>query len=105
MGGCLRCFHSDDFDDSGEVKKDISNLHMGFAKCSAPGGVDDLPAMALQKRPAKANWPFIKVLIIKYMAHYRESTLKETGKRGHSFIISLNLVLATAICGTVLRVR
>jgi hypothetical protein len=88
----------------------IGNLLIGIAICSALWGVVSMISLAaaLQKRNVKVNWLFLKVLIIKYVAKYREITLKETGKVGpwyYSFVISMNLALATAIIGIILRAR
>ncbi|MFC2083137.1 hypothetical protein ACFLSG_03765 [Candidatus Bipolaricaulota bacterium] len=63
-------------------------------------------ANALQKRGLKVNWIFLRVMILKYIGQYRDITRKETGRTGlwfYSFAISMNLALATAIVGLVLK--
>ena len=60
----------------------------------------------LSKRGIKINYPFIKVLIIKYVHQYRKITQQETGKPGpwfYSYVISMNLALVFAIIGIVLK--
>ena len=60
----------------------------------------------LSKRGIKINYPFIKVLIIKYVHQYRKITQQETGKPGpwfYSFVISMNLALTFAIIGITLK--
>ena len=60
----------------------------------------------LSKRGIKINYPFIKVMIIKYVHQYRKITQQEAGKPGpwfYSFVISMNLALVFAIVGFVLK--
>lgn len=63
---------------------------------------------ALQKRGAKINWIFLRIMIFKYVGQYRELTRKETGRTGswfYSFVIAMNLTLVTAVVGLILRVQ
>lgn len=61
---------------------------------------------ALQKRGIKINWIFLRIMIIKYIGQYRDVTRKETGRTGpwfYSYIIAVNVALATVIVGLILR--
>ena len=60
----------------------------------------------LSKRGVKINFILLRLYIIKYIHEYKQLTLKETGKIGPLYypcIISVNLALALAIVGLVLR--
>ena len=60
----------------------------------------------LSKRGVKINFILLRLYLIKYIHHYKQLTLKETGKIGPLYypcIISVNLALALAIVGLVLR--
>jgi hypothetical protein len=86
----------------------MSNLFFILAFISVVSGVVSSIVITslLSKRGIKINYPFIKVLIIKYVHQYRKITLQETGKPGpwfYSFVISMNLALVFAIIGIVLK--
>jgi hypothetical protein len=60
----------------------------------------------LSKRGVKINFILLRLYLIKYIHEYKQLTLKETGKIGPLYypcIISVNLALALAIVGLVLR--
>ena len=60
----------------------------------------------LSKRGVKINFILLRLYVIKYIHEYKQLTLKETGKIGPLYypcIISVNLALALAIVGLVLR--
>ena len=86
----------------------MSNLFFVLAIISAVLGVVSSIVITswLSKRGIKINYPFIKVLIIKYVHQYRKITQQETGKPGpwfYSYVISMNLALVFAIVGFVLK--
>ena len=86
----------------------MSNLFFVLAIICAVSGVVSSIVIAslLSKRGIKINYPFIRVLIIKYVHQYRKITQQETGKPGpwfYSFVISMNLALIFAITGFVLK--
>ena len=86
----------------------MSNLFFVLAIISAVSGVFSSIVIAswLSKRGIKINYPFIKVLIIKYVHQYRKITQQEGGKPGpwfYSFVISMNLALVFAITVIVLK--
>jgi len=86
----------------------MSNLFFVFAIISAVCGVISSIVIAslLSKRGIKINYPFIRVLIIKYVHQYRKITQQETGKPGpwfYSYVISMNLALVFAVIGIVLK--
>jgi len=63
-------------------------------------------ADALQKRGVKVNWLVMRVLMPRYVVHYRDVTRRETGRVGpwyYSFLAAMSLTLATAIIGLILR--
>ncbi len=86
----------------------MSNLFFVLAILSVVFGIVSSMVITawLSKHGIKINYPFIKVLIIKYAHQYRKITQQETGKPGpwfYSFVISMNLALAFAIVGFVLK--
>jgi hypothetical protein len=86
----------------------MSNLFFVLAIISAVSGVFSSIVITswLSKRGIKINYPFIKVLIIKYVHQYCKITQQETGKPGpwfYSFVISMNLALVFAVVGFILR--
>ena len=86
----------------------LSNVLLGIALVSVAWGIVSslVIADALQKRGTKINWIFLRILIIKYIGQYRDVTRKETGRTGpwfYSYIISVNVALATVIVGLILR--
>ena len=86
----------------------MSNLFLVLAFISVISGVVSSIVITslLSERGIKINYPFIKVLIIKYVHQYRKITLQETGKPGpwfYSFVISMNLALTFAIIGITLK--
>jgi len=86
----------------------MSNLFLVLAIICAVSGVVSSIVIAslLSKRGIKINYPFIRVMIIKYVHQYRKITQQETGKPGpwfYSFVISMNLALVFAIVGIVLK--
>jgi uncharacterized oligopeptide transporter (OPT) family protein len=86
----------------------MSNLLFVFAIiCAVCGVVSSIVITSwLSKRGIKINYPFIKVMIIKYVHQYRKITQQETGKPGpwfFSFVISMNLALVFAVVGFVLK--
>ena len=86
----------------------MSNLFLVLAFISVISGVVSsiVITSSLSERGIKINYPFIKVLIIKYVHQYRKITLQETGKPGpwfYSFVISMNLALTFAIIGITLK--
>jgi len=86
----------------------LSNVLLGIALVSVGWGVVSslMITDALQKRGVKINWIFLRILIIKYVGQYRDVTRKETGRTGswfYSYIIAMNVALATVIVGLILR--
>ena len=86
----------------------MSNLFLVLAiLCAVFGVVSSIVITAwLSKRGIKINYPFIRLLIIKYIHQYRKITQQETGKPGpwfYSFVISMNLALVFTIVGFVLK--
>ena len=86
----------------------MSNLFFVLALISVVSGIVSSIVITslLSKRGIKLNYPFIKVLIIKYVHQYRKITQQETGKPGpwfYSYVISMNLALVFAIVGFVLK--
>ncbi|MHC4325965.1 MAG: hypothetical protein ACYSUX_16970 [Planctomycetota bacterium] len=86
----------------------MSNLFFALAVISAVSGVISSIVITslLSRRGIKINYPFIKVLIIKYVHQYRKITLQESGKPGpwfYSYVISMNLALVFAITGIMLK--
>jgi uncharacterized oligopeptide transporter (OPT) family protein len=63
-------------------------------------------ASFLSRHGVKINYLFLKVLMLKYIHQYRKITIQESGRPGpwfYSFVISMNLALALAVIGLVLR--
>ena len=86
----------------------MSNLFFVLAIISAISGIASSIVIAawLSKRGIKINYPFIRVLIIKYVHQYRKITQQEGGKPGpwfYSFVISMNLALVFTVTGFVLK--
>lgn len=86
----------------------MSNLFFVLAIISVVCGVISSIVITswLSKRGIKINYPFIRVLIIKYVHQYRKITQQQTGKLGpwfYSYVISMNLALVFAIVGLVLK--
>ena len=86
----------------------VSTLLLSIALASVAWGIVStiVIADALQKRGGKINWIFLRIMIIKYVGQYRDITRKEAGRTGpwyYSFIISMNVALATAVSGLILR--
>ena len=86
----------------------MSTVLIAIALISAAWGVVStlVIADALQKRGVKINWIFLRIMIIKYIGQYRDVTRKETGRTGpwfYSYIIAMNVTLATAVIGLILR--
>ena len=86
----------------------MSNLFFVLAIISAVCGVFSSIVITswLSKRGIKINYPFIRVLIIKYVHQYRKITQQEGGKPGpwfYSYVISMNLALVFTIAGFVLK--
>ncbi|HUT47235.1 MAG TPA: hypothetical protein VMX36_13205 [Sedimentisphaerales bacterium] len=87
----------------------MSNLFFVLAVLSAACGVVSsiLIASFLSGRGIKINYPFIRVLILKYIHQYRKITMQETGKPGpwfYSYVISMNLALVFAVISIVLMI-
>jgi len=64
-------------------------------------------ASFLSKRGIKINYPFFRVLMLKYIYQYRKITIEENRKPGqwfYSFIVSMNLALVFAVVGIILRI-
>ena len=60
----------------------------------------------LRGRGIRINFVFLRLLIFKYAAQYRDITQNETGRAGpwyYSFIVAMNLALVCAVLGLVLR--
>ena len=86
----------------------LSNVLLGIAFASLAWGIVSSIVItdALQKRGVKINWIFLRIMIIKYIGQYRDITRKETGRTGpwfYSYIIAMNVTLATVIVGLILR--
>jgi hypothetical protein len=86
----------------------MSNLFFVLAILSALCGVASSIVITslLSKRGIKINYPFIRVLIIKYVHQYRKITKQEGRKPGpwfYSYVISMNLALVFAVVGIVLK--
>jgi hypothetical protein len=85
----------------------LNNLLFGIAFVGVVWGVVSslIITDALQKRGVKINWIFLKIMIIKYVAQYKEMTRTETGRTGpwyYSFILSMNVALVAAVIGLIL---
>jgi uncharacterized oligopeptide transporter (OPT) family protein len=86
----------------------MSNLFFLLAiLCAAWGIVSSIViASFLSKHGIKINWLFFRILVLKYIHQYHEITTQENGKPGpwfYSYIISMNLALASAILGIVFK--
>ncbi len=86
----------------------MSNLFLALAILSVAWGIVSAIAIAsfLSRRGTKINFLFFRILILKYIHQYHKITTQENGKAGpwfYSYIISMNLALAFAIVGLVLR--
>ena len=86
----------------------LSNVLLGIAVASLAWGIVSSIVItdALQKRGVKINWIFLRIMIIKYVGQYRDITRTETGRTGpwfYSYIIAVNVALATVIVGLILR--
>ena len=60
----------------------------------------------MSSRGVKINILFLRIMILKYIHQYHEITAKERGKPGpwfYSYIASMNLALALAVIGGILR--
>jgi hypothetical protein len=91
-----------------EVDMLLSNVLLGIAFTSIAWSIVSSLVItdALQKRGVKINWIFLRIMIIKYIGQYRDVTRKETGRTGpwfYSYIIAVNVALATVIVGLILR--
>jgi len=86
-----------------------SNILLLVAIVSALCGVTSamMIAAALERRGIAVNWIWLRMLILsKYLGQYRDITSKETGRTGALFYIyigAMNLALASAILGLLLR--
>jgi len=85
-----------------------SDLFFMLAILSAAWGIVSAIAIAsfLSKRGIKINFLFFRILVLKYIHQYHKITMQENGKSGpwfYSYIISMNLALAFAIVGIVLK--
>jgi len=85
-----------------------SDLFFMLAILSAAWGIVSAIAIAsfLSKRGIKINFLFFRILVLKYIHQYHKITTQENGKSGpwfYSYIISMNLALAFAIVGIVLK--
>jgi hypothetical protein len=63
-------------------------------------------AGALRARGHKINWLWIRLFILKYIAQYREVTIRETGHPGplfYPFVVSMNSALLLVVAGALLR--
>jgi len=86
----------------------LSNVLLGIGFASLAWSIVSSLVItdALQKRGVKINWIFLRIMIIKYIGQYRDVTRKETGRTGpwfYSYIIAVNVALATVIVGLILR--
>ena len=88
----------------------VSTLLLSIALISVVWGTVSsiMITSALNNRGIKINWIFLRIRIIKYVGQYRDITRKETGRTGpwyYSFVIAMNLALATAVIGLILRAQ
>jgi len=86
----------------------MSDLFFVLAVLSAVWGVVSSIVIAafLSKRGVKINFLLFRVLMLKYIHQYHKITMQENGRSGpwfYSYIISMNLALAFAIVGIVLK--
>lgn len=86
----------------------MSNLFLILAMTSVLWAVASSLVIAsfLSKRGIRINYPFLKVLMLKYIHQYRTITIQESGRPGpwfYSFVISMNLALLLAVVGIILR--
>ena len=86
----------------------LSNVLLGIGFASLARSIVSALVItdALQKRGVKINWIFLRIMIIKYVGQYRDITRTETGRTGpwfYSYIIAVNVALATVIVGLILR--
>jgi len=67
-----------------------------------------LIARDLERRGVHVNYLWLRVLILKYLSHYRRATLQETGHVGslfYHYVIPLNIALMLTIILAVLMFR
>lgn len=86
----------------------MSNLFFVLAILSVVWGIVSSIVIAsfLSRRGIKINFLFFRILMLKYIHQYQKITTQENGKSGpwfYSYIISMNLALAFAIVGIVLK--
>jgi hypothetical protein len=86
----------------------MSNVLFILAILNAAWGIVSAIAITsfLSTRGIKINFLFFRVLVLKYIHQYHKITMQENGKSGpwfYSYIISMNLALAFAIVGIVLK--
>ena len=87
----------------------MSTSFLVLAILSALWGVVSSLVIAsfLSKRGVRINYPFLKVLMLKYIHQYRKMTMQENGRPGpwfYSFVISMNLALAFTAAGIMLQI-
>ncbi len=61
---------------------------------------------ALRKRNVSVSFLFLRILVLDYVAQYKQMTLQETGRVGPLFyhwLISINVALAAAILVLLLK--
>jgi len=86
----------------------MSDLFLGLAILCVVWGVVSSIVIAtyLSRRGVKINWLFFRILMLKYIHQYHQITKRESGKPGpwfYSYIVSMNLALACAIAGLILK--
>ncbi|MEW6336476.1 MAG: hypothetical protein ACOY3Y_06160 [Acidobacteriota bacterium] len=86
----------------------MSTAFFVVAVVSAIWGVIDaiLMAVALKKRGVAVNMLLFRVYFFRYLSEYKRLTLSETGRVGslyYSYIVAMNIALASAVAGVVLK--
>jgi hypothetical protein len=88
----------------------MSDVLLVLAVVSALWGVLDaiLMAVALDRRGVRVNLLSFRLYFFRYLRHYKNATLAETGTVGplyYSYIIAMCLALVFAVVGIAIRVR
>ena len=86
----------------------LSTMFLVFGLIAVSIGIASFMAIVsfIQQRGVKINWFLIKLNMPRYVAKYREMTIRETGRPGslfYLFVIFMNLALVTVILGAVIR--
>ena len=86
----------------------LSTMFFVFCLIAVSIGIAHFIAIVsfIQQRGVKINWFLIKLYMPRYVAKYREITIRETGRPGplfYRFTIFMSLTLVSALLGAALR--